>query len=62
MLPQTAKQYTRNAAEVRAQAEHMDAGQQRDGLLKLAVHWELLANLAEQLEINNATVIAGQRI
>jgi hypothetical protein len=48
MLLQTAQEYQRNAAEVRSQAELMDAGCERDGLLKLADHWKRLARLAEQ--------------
>jgi hypothetical protein len=57
MLPQNSKDYTRNAMEVRGQAENMNAGHERDGLLKLADHWERLAKFAEQQESVEAASI-----
>jgi len=49
MLLQTPQEYERNA-EARSHAAKMDAGNERDGLLKLADHWERLARLARQEE------------
>jgi len=60
MVRPSSKEYARNATEARRQAEYMNAGDERDGLLKLADHWERLARFAEQQEVNEAAVVAGR--